>query len=89
MKANFLYKTQYEKSELNLHLPYTERLQKTVAVNGAWISSNEYQVRIYFYQMPDRMTYTFKFEGDKLEWDSKLEHSLFGAQKRPQLTGHQ
>ena len=68
-------------------MPYTERLQKKIAANGAWIAPNEYQVRIYFHEMPDRISYTFRFEEDKLEWDSKLEHSLFGAREQPTLTG--
>lgn len=77
----------YEKSEVAHHLPYTENLQKAVAVNGAWISPNEYQVRVHFYKMPDRIIYTFKFEEEKLEWNSQLSFSLFGAKKQPKLTG--
>ena len=77
----------YEKSEVAHHLPYTENLQKAVAANGAWINPNEYQVRVHFYKMPDRIIYTFRFEEEKLEWESKLSFSLFGARKQPLLTG--
>ena len=79
--------TDYEKSELTQHLPYTQNLQKAVAANGAWIDPNTYQVRIHFYKMPDRITYTFRFETDGLEWESQLAFSLFGPKKQPLLTG--
>ncbi|MFK7983931.1 MAG: serine hydrolase [Saprospiraceae bacterium] len=78
---------QYVKSNLSQHLPYTENLQQKVATSGAWIQPNEYQLRVYLYEMPARITYTFRFEADRLEWDSKLEHSLLGPQKQPSLTG--
>jgi len=78
---------EYLKGTLNNHLPYTDNLLKKIATSGAWIKPNVYQVRIYFYGMPDRITYTFQFEEDQLIWDSKLEHSLFGPQKQEQLNG--
>lgn len=78
---------EYEKNEIVQHLPYTENLQKAVAANGAWISPNVYQVRIHLYKMPDRMTYTFRFEDNQLEWKSQLAFSLFGPKKQPPLTG--
>ncbi|MFT5169055.1 MAG: hypothetical protein ACI8P3_004302, partial [Saprospiraceae bacterium] len=79
----------YQKSELSNPLPYAENLQKTIATSGAWISPAEYQLRVYFYEMPDRITYTFRFEGNELIWESKLEHSLFGASKQANLMGKQ
>ncbi len=79
--------TDYEKSELTQHLPYTQNLQKAIAANGAWIDPNTYQVRIHFYKMPDRITYTFRFEADSLEWESQLAFSLFGPKKQPLLIG--
>ena len=79
--------TDYQKGDLVDALPYTKSLQKKIAANGAWISPNEYQLRIYFYEMPDRMTYTFRFEEGQLFWDSKLEHSLFGPMEQPALEG--
>ena len=78
---------QYVKNELKTHLPYTEKLQIKIAASGAWISANEYQLRVYFYEMPDRITYTFKFEEDRVAWSSQLEHSLFGPQKQAVLIG--
>jgi len=77
----------YLKGTLNHHLPYTANLLKHIATSGAWIKPNVYQARIYFYGMPDRITYTFQFDKDQLIWDSKLEHSLFGPQKQEQLIG--
>ena len=79
--------TDYQKGELVDALPYTKSLQKKIAANGAWINDNEYQLRVYFYEMPDRITYTFRFEKGQLFWDSKLEHSLFGPRKQSALTG--
>lgn len=77
----------YQKNVLDYHLPYTEKLQKKVATSGAWLSQNEYQLRVYFHEMPARITYTFTFEADQVVWESKLEHSLFGPSTQASLTG--
>jgi len=80
--------TGYQKGALVRALPYTKNLQKKIAANGSWISDKQYQLRIYFYEMPDRITYTFRFEDGQLLWESKLEHSLFGPREQPALTGN-
>jgi len=77
----------YQKNMLQKHLPYTENLHKKIAASGAWITDNEYQLRIYLYEMPERINYTFRFEDKQLTWDSQLEHSLLGAREQEQLTG--
>ena len=79
---------QYQKSEVQQHLPYTNNLLKKVAASGAWTQSNEYQLRVYLYEMPDRITYTFRVDEEQLIWDSKLERSLFGPKPQEQLVGN-
>lgn len=80
-------KDSYQKGMIQQNLPYTTNLLKKIAASGAWIAPDVYQLRVYFYEMPERITYTFKFEEDELIWDSKLEHSLFGPRKQEQLRG--
>lgn len=75
----------YTKSKMQGHLPFAELMRKPIAANGAWLTEDEYQVRIYFYESPDRITYTFRFEEEGLVWDSKLEHSLLGSKEQEQL----
>ena len=78
---------QYQKSTHQTHLPYTENLHKKIATSGAWISDNVYQLKVYLYEMPESITYTFRFEEDQLLWESKLEHSLLGSSKQEPLLG--
>jgi hypothetical protein len=37
---------------------------------------------------PVLVSYTFRFQDEKLLWDSKLEHALFGPRKQEQLIGN-
>ena len=78
----------YQKSTLKHPLPYGKKLQKKVAANGAWISPTDYQLRMYFYEMPERITYTFSFAEDQVTWESKLEHSLLGPQEQERFIGN-
>ena len=68
-------------------LPNAANLQQKIAANGAWVNEQEYQLRIYFHEMPARITYTFQFEKNQLTWTSKLEHSLFGPRTPVELIG--
>lgn len=77
----------YQKGNINQHIPYTNNLLQSIAANGAWTKPNEYQLRVYLYETPARINYTFRFQDGKLIWDSKLEHSLFGPRNQGQLIG--
>jgi hypothetical protein len=77
----------YIKGKMVLQLPFTDNLLPAVASSGAWTDPDTYELRIYFYEMPERITYTFHFENEDLTWESKLEHSLFGPRTQEQLYG--
>ncbi len=77
----------YIKGNLVQHLPYTNSASKAIAASGAWITPEEYQLRIYLYETPARITYTFRFEESGLKWDSKLEHELFGPRTQESMSG--
>lgn len=77
----------YLKGEMTGQLPYTANLSKRIAASGAWIKPDEYQVRIYLYESPARITYTFRFEEHGLVWNSKLEHALFAPRTQEQMIG--
>ena len=79
----------YIKSELKGHLPFTSSNHKIVpksslrysknkkiAVSGAWITENEFQLRIYQYETPSRLDYIFNFKNGKLKWDCKKSNAL-------------
>ena len=80
---------EFVKGELISHLPYIKDLRRSIASGGAWTKSNEYQLRLYLYETPVQITYTFRFQDDELIWESKLENSLFGSNKQEQLIGKQ
>ena len=57
-----------------------------VAAAGAWSSDNTFTVKIVLAETPYYSTLNFKFDGDRLLFDS--EHNVsFGVTKLPQLTG--
>ena len=79
----------YIKSELKGHLPFTSskhkiipesslryKKNKKIAASGAWISDNEFQLRIYQYETPARLDYIFNFKNGKLKWDCKKSNAL-------------
>lgn len=68
-------------------LPFTGNLPSKIAASGAWISANEYKLRVYFYEDTGRINYTFKFDGDELSWDSNLEFTIFNPVEPLVLTG--
>jgi CubicO group peptidase (beta-lactamase class C family) len=82
-------KQAHVKNELHDHMPYTRESLKKIAASGAWVSPKLYQARIYLYESPARINYTFSFAGDRLIWKTRLEQSLFGARTPEPLTGKQ
>src|SRR6185369_8886180 len=58
--------------------------QPLVAASGAWSSSDVFNVKLVLYQTPYYSALTFKFDGDRLLFDS--EHNVsFGPRTLPQL----
>ncbi len=47
-----------------------------VAVNGAWESDDTYAVELIYYETPESVRFTFKFEGDNLLWDTERKASF-------------
>jgi len=76
----------YKKGNMQ-QLPFTNNMMKKIATSGAWTKPDEYQLRMYFYEMPARMNYTFKFTDNGLTWNSNIQHSLFGLRDIESLTG--
>lgn len=57
-----------------------------IAASGAWAADNVFTVKLDLYETPFYSTLTFRFDGDRLLFDS--EHNVaFGPTKLPQLTG--
>jgi len=42
-----------------------------VAVSGAWQENDTYAVKIIYYETPQSVVYTFRFEEDKLYWNTR------------------
>ncbi|HKV42635.1 MAG TPA: serine hydrolase domain-containing protein [Blastocatellia bacterium] len=57
-----------------------------LAASGAWTSDDVFTVKIVAYETPFYSTLNFRFEGDRLQFDS--EHNVaFGPTKLPRLEG--
>jgi len=57
-----------------------------LATSGAWPAGDVFQVKILLYQTPFYSTLTFKFEGDRVLFDTEYNVS-FGPRNLPQLIG--
>ncbi len=57
-----------------------------VAVCGAWTSPDTYEVKVIYYETPQSLRFKFRFENDKLYWDTEYRAS-FGPRNPGQLTG--
>jgi len=57
-----------------------------VAVCGAWTSPDTYSVKVVYYETPQSLTFSFRFEDDKLYWDTEYRAS-FGPRDPGRLTG--
>ncbi len=78
---------EFQKGEMSLPLPYAKNLDKKIAFSGSFTSDSEYTMRVYFYESPARMTNTFSFVDDGLEWETKLDNELFGMRNLEPLKG--
>jgi hypothetical protein len=57
-----------------------------LATSGAWPASDVFQVKILLYQTPYYSTLTFKFDGNRVLFDTEYNVS-FNARNLPQLVG--
>lgn len=78
---------QYVKAKLQNQIPFANQKYKRIAASGAWVEPELYQVKVYQYETPARLTYTFRFSDGELIWDSKPEHALFGPREQVVLKG--
>lgn len=83
----WLGQTEYYKGEVPHPLPYTENLEPEVAAQGAWTAPDTYEARTYLYHSPARITYTFRFKGEKVIMRSRLHQALLGRQDLEVLEG--
>jgi hypothetical protein len=60
--------------------------QPLVAASGAWSANDVFNVKLVLYQTPFYSALTFKFDGDRLLFDTEYNVS-FGARNLPQLVG--
>jgi hypothetical protein len=61
-------------------------VSEKVAVSGAWETADTYTVKIIYYETPQSVKFTFRFEENKLFWDTENRAS-FGPENPLQLTG--
>gem|GEM_PF-2772198 len=87
MAENRIGTNSYQKELMDQSLPCLDNLKPKIAVSGAWISTSEDVLRIYYDQPPARITYTFSFENGRLTRKSKLDHALFGMRNLQSLKG--
>ncbi|MDF1576127.1 MAG: serine hydrolase [Bacteroidales bacterium] len=57
-----------------------------VAASGAWTSGDTYVLKLIYYETPQSLTFSFRFEEDKLYWDTEYRAS-FGPVNPGQITG--
>ncbi|HXC98222.1 MAG TPA: serine hydrolase [Verrucomicrobiae bacterium] len=61
--------------------------EQPVAAAGAWTEDGVYKAKLIFYQTPFYVTFTLKFSGDQLIFDTEYNAVRRGAAHQPQLIG--
>ena len=61
--------------------------EQPVAAAGAWTEDGVYKAKLIFYQTPFYVTFTLKFSGDRLLFDTEYNVVRRGSAKQPQLIG--
>jgi CubicO group peptidase (beta-lactamase class C family) len=75
----------YEQNILgSLSNPYL--VSRKVAVSGAWTASDTYAVKVIYYESPQSVIHTFRFEENRLFWDTE-NIAAFAPGKQQQITG--
>jgi len=64
--------------------PYLTSRQ--VAVSGAWTASDTYVAKVVYYESPQSVIHTFRFEENKLFWDTE-NMAAFAPRHQNQITG--
>jgi hypothetical protein len=77
------FKAAYQQMEKGI-LTNPVLVSDKVAVNGAWEAPDTYTINLIYYETPESMKFTFRFEGGKLLWDTERKAS-FGPRKPQQL----
>jgi len=77
-------KAGYQKTETG-ELPNPSLVSNKVAVSGAWVSPDTYEVKLIYYETPQSVLYRFNFENEKLFWDTENRASM-GSRKLKQLS---
>lgn len=67
-------------------LPSPTVVSEKVAVNGAWEAPDTYTIETIYYETPESVTHTFKFEDNNLIWETRRKAS-FGPRNPAQITG--
>ena len=57
-----------------------------VMVNGAWLTPDQYRVRVVYNETPHMLDYTFTFEGKEMKWERAYNVS-FGPDRLETLVG--
>ena len=57
-----------------------------VAVSGAWENTDTYSAKLIYYESPQSVKYTFRFEGNTLYWDTE-NRAAFAPRNPGQLKG--
>lgn len=68
----------------NLPSPFV--LSDKVAIDGAWTAPDTYTVNVIYYETPESVKFVFKFEGDRLLWETERKAS-FGPRHPEQIKG--
>lgn len=67
-------------------LPSPTVVSEKVAVTGAWEAPDTYTIETIYYETPESVTHTFKFEDNNLVWNTRRKAS-FGQRHPAQITG--
>jgi CubicO group peptidase (beta-lactamase class C family) len=61
--------------------------EQPVAASGAWTEDGVYKAKLIFYETPFYVTFTLKFSGDRLFFDTEYNVVRRGSAQQPQLIG--
>lgn len=76
----------YERMELG-RMIRPQLSSREIAVTGAWESPEKYIVKILYYETPQDMKFTFRFDGDELFWDTDI-NVAYRPTRLEQLKGY-
>jgi len=83
--GEYAFRAGFGKNEPGL-LPNPYVSSQKVAVSGAWVADDSFEVLVIYYETPQSVKYTFKFEDDMLYLNTELRAS-FGPKNLGVLKG--